>query len=480
VALEHRQLRLGQVLEMRLMRRERHSLQPQPVTSTENVGIMKGSLAYLQKAGSHHVYSKLLLATPTDVVESILQWEKRDLQRQWEEEKDCPEACFIQQALELLADRERNLICDASPETKPRLTIADKEEPVEALVEAVTNLDVASSDGCRSRYESVSSDGTVPQQPNQCLLDDLDVCATSPPVRSGNASAHQKTWFYFYQSSDGQAAYLHPLNIQMLVRQYGALELCPHVIEGRIIENETLSMTEELRHRMRYLSHMPISSQFQSVELALDEPLVDVDVLQEFKERIDERERRRRRKDREQRRRDTEIQRVEEAKWGRTKSQPIAHQLDSQLHFPGFDSSPTGAPIHVGGYSGDNPPLPTLASDPPILAGSPPHDDHGGPSFAQMLRQGQGRKQPMWPTMTSASAPRRRLDSDPPNADGLDYAPAPEFRQTFSSALAAAFDKAAALSTDGADGGQNTAPTTGKGKRKAKHKVLFATGMKFM
>lgn len=102
-------------------------------------------------------------------------------------------------------------------------------------------------------------------------------------VRSGNASAHQKTWFYFYQSSDGQAAYLHPLNIQMLVRQYGALELCPHVIEGRIIENETLSMTEELRHRMRYLSHMPISSQFQSVELALDEPLVDVDVLQEFK-----------------------------------------------------------------------------------------------------------------------------------------------------------------------------------------------------
>lgn len=83
----------------------------------------------------------------------------------------------------------------------------------------------------------------------------------------------------------------------------------------------------------------------------------------------------------------------------------------------------------------------------PILAGSPPHDDHGGPSFAQMLRQGQGRKQPMWPTMTSASAPRRRLDSDPPNADGLDYAPAPEFRQTFSSALAAAFDKAAALST---------------------------------
>ncbi len=52
-------------------------------------------------------------------------------------------------------------------------------------------------------------------------------------------------------------------------------------------------------------------------------------------DRIDERARRRRRKDREERRRELEIQRAEEAKWGRTKSQPIV-RLDSQVHFPGF------------------------------------------------------------------------------------------------------------------------------------------------
>ena len=69
-----------------------------------------------------------------------------------------------------------------------------------------------------------------------------------------------------------------------------------------------------------------------------------------------------------------------------------------------------------------------------------------------MLRQGKN-KPPAWPTVSSASKQSNKLawerpvsrvrtdsDNDP---DGLDYAPAPEFRETFTSALSAAFDKAA-------------------------------------
>ena len=55
-------------------------------------------------------------------------------------------------------------------------------------------------------------------------------------------------------------------------------------------------------------------------------------------ERVDERERRRRRRHREELRRDLEIQRAEEAKWGRSQSQPIM-QIDSHLHFPDFSPS---------------------------------------------------------------------------------------------------------------------------------------------
>lgn len=89
--------------------------------------------------------------------------------------------------------------------------------------------------------------------------------------------------FYFYQSSDGQAIYLHHINVQMLVRCYGSLELCPETIQGRIVEIETLSMTEEWRNRLRYLGHIPVSKQFQIMEIALTEPELDFSILEEFK-----------------------------------------------------------------------------------------------------------------------------------------------------------------------------------------------------
>ena len=89
--------------------------------------------------------------------------------------------------------------------------------------------------------------------------------------------------FYFYQSSDGQAIYLHPINVQILVRCYGCLELCPETIQGRIIEAETLSMNEELRNRLRYLGHIPVSKQFQIMEISLTEPPIELGILEEFR-----------------------------------------------------------------------------------------------------------------------------------------------------------------------------------------------------
>ena len=77
--------------------------------------------------------------------------------------------------------------------------------------------------------------------------------------------------------------YLHPLNVQILVRQYGYLEHCPEVIHGLIFEKDAMSMTEELRNRMRYLGHLPITSQFEIVEIALEEPIIDQETIDEFR-----------------------------------------------------------------------------------------------------------------------------------------------------------------------------------------------------
>ena len=75
---------------------------------------------------------------------------------------------------------------------------------------------------------------------------------------------------------------MHSLNVQMLTSQYGSLEFCPEVVEGEIVEVDCLSMNDEVRNRLRYLGHIPISKQFQIVEIALDENLVDTDILNEF------------------------------------------------------------------------------------------------------------------------------------------------------------------------------------------------------
>lgn len=87
-------------------------------------------------------------------------------------------------------------------------------------------------------------------------------------------------------------------------------------------------------------------------------------------ERIEERERRRHRKDRDERRRDLEIQRAEEAKWGRNKLQPVM-QLDSQIHFPEFSSNQEA-----------DPPLPSSTT---CEAESLEVSQQHGPSFAQVL-----------------------------------------------------------------------------------------------
>lgn len=113
MALEQRSLKIGDVLEMRLMKRDRHSLIPQTVSHSKGQRVAsKQKPSYLGKAGEDHVFSKLLLCTPNEVVDLILHWEKIELQTQLETEKDCPESCFIQQALELLEVRERNTAVD--------------------------------------------------------------------------------------------------------------------------------------------------------------------------------------------------------------------------------------------------------------------------------------------------------------------------------------------------------------------------------
>ncbi|KAJ8967110.1 hypothetical protein NQ314_003083 [Rhamnusium bicolor] len=82
--------------------------------------------------------------------------------------------------------------------------------------------------------------------------------------------------------SDGQHIYLHAINARMLEHTYGSLEFGPKAITGKILEKEGGSMTEELRKRLRYLQHLPVTCQFEVAEIQLRQPLVKKETLEQF------------------------------------------------------------------------------------------------------------------------------------------------------------------------------------------------------
>ena len=73
------------------------------------------------------------------------------------------------------------------------------------------------------------------------------------------------------------------MNAKMLEMQYGSLDKCPRVITGKLLEKEEGSFTNELRQKMRYLGHLPLTSQFEIAEIELLPPLVSEDVRKAFK-----------------------------------------------------------------------------------------------------------------------------------------------------------------------------------------------------
>lgn len=69
----------------------------------------------------------------------------------------------------------------------------------------------------------------------------------------------------------------------MLEMQYGSLEHSPPIITGKLLEKEVASYTEESRQKLRYLRHLPLNCQFETVEIEFGLPLVSEEVLRAFR-----------------------------------------------------------------------------------------------------------------------------------------------------------------------------------------------------
>ncbi|XP_073140194.1 uncharacterized protein [Henckelia pumila] len=100
--------------------------------------------------------------------------------------------------------------------------------------------------------------------------------------------------YYFYQVDDGQHLILHPFNMKCLLHHYGSYGRLPNRITGKILQMETITQSDAMRRRYRFLSHFSLTTTFQLCEIELSE-ILPPESLFPFMDEIKNREKQRKR-----------------------------------------------------------------------------------------------------------------------------------------------------------------------------------------
>lgn len=522
VATESRQYVVGDTITMQLMKREKGVLVALPKSKWMNVDhpISLGD-------EQHSQYSKLLLASKEQVLHRVVLEEKVALEQQLAEEKHTPESCFIEAALQEVKIREEALsgvtggraeevtgVVTALEQLVLMAPLAKESafQPRKGVLEYLSAFDEEAAQVCSldppgplalplvEEEEAVSE----PEACEDLIADDSlgegTVCAElsqeEPIAKPGFTQLSSSPCYYFYQAEDGQHMFLHPVNVRCLVREYGSLEQSPEKISATVVEIAGYSMSEDVRQRHRYLSHLPLTCEFSICELALQPPVVSKETLEMFSDDIEKRKRQRQKKAREERRRERRIELEENKRQGRY---PEVHiPLENLQQFPAFNSYTCSSDSALGPTSTEGhgalslsplsrspgshadflltPLSPTASQGSPSFCVGSLEEDSPFLSFAQMLRVGKA-KADGWPKAApkkddNSLAPPAPVDSDG-ESDNSDRVPVPSFQNSFSQAIEAAFMK---LDTP-ATSDPLSEDRGGRKRKRQKQKLLFSTSV---
>ncbi|XP_076245261.1 E3 ubiquitin-protein ligase RNF10 [Calliopsis andreniformis] len=458
----------GDIVTLRLMRREKGSLLAVPVGSTTQ---NPTNFFPASETLSRQVYSKLLIANVEDVM-NIIEGERVQLKFELSDNPDSPESCYIEQALGELSKREEELLHGMQSKSDVSVDTAtsghgqgNDSEKTELFQQDIQDNEEIGDVSNKKDVKNVNEESQKPVE------------NFSSGIQS--TSGMQK-FFYFYQADDGQHLYLHAMNVKMFEMQYGSLENSPHLIRGKLLEKESGSLTEDLRRRLRYLCHLPLTCQFEVAEIELKPPIISEEVLSSFQDQIMIRHKRRQQREREERKREKKITEEENKRMGRYPT-PIVH-IDSQQHFPEWqpellfaeESVPSPPESTATSSMASSPSLSTFDEivEKTKAAVNTTHEQ--GPSFAEMLRNTGTRvkSQIAWPSINSSHGKAHSnmaVQSSSRDTDEDLYVSVPSYSQNFGDALAAALEQTK-LSGAKKEGG-------GKKKTKGKSTVLFATTM---
>lgn len=262
-------------------------------------------------------FYKLLTATPEQVLDHIISVEKAELLAQLKSlsPDEASEKCFIDCCLEELERREKLIVTAKSMYKHARhvdtvmemyndkVVDTDDDVMVDSVMTTVSEpisippiKDITKDDNfVDGPFEQAFSDDDDEDMDNSLLADSKSSSCGShssmesediikdedSPVASYTEST-ESAYTYFYQASDGQHLYLHPINAHCLIKEYGGLAAAPLEIKGRIVEMEQLSMNTDTRSKYRYLNHLPVTCRFTLCELDLKPPIVSQDTISQF------------------------------------------------------------------------------------------------------------------------------------------------------------------------------------------------------
>uniref|UniRef100_A0A672TGR6 E3 ubiquitin-protein ligase RNF10 n=1 Tax=Sinocyclocheilus grahami TaxID=75366 RepID=A0A672TGR6_SINGR len=413
VAMETRQYVTGNVITMRLMRREKGSLVALPSCQWVKV---EEPIHF----GDVHLraYSKLLLASQEQVL-GLLSEERVALRTQLSQEKDDPQACFIQSALLQLQVHMHSrwhmnvglFTCNLSPETP--IMLVPSCSMLQHLMMSFRRI-------MRSLWKRWLLRVFL-RWPKRCL---------------------KELW----------------RTMRCLLREYGSLENSPQSITATVVEIDGQTVTEDIRRRHRYLSHLPLTCEFSLCELKLEPPILSKETVDSFADDLEKRKRLRQKKARDEKRREKRIEIEENRKHGKYPEVHIG--LENLQHFPAFGSPP---------QSDSQVQLPEFLLGPPSpLSGSP----SSGMMFPNLSEH-------MICIFFSSTADMflapPQADSDG-ESDGSDRVPVPSFQNSFSQA----FEQALSQLDHGSQTPAQALPIPdekGGKKKKKKQKLLFSTSM---
>uniref|UniRef100_A0A182PCY6 E3 ubiquitin-protein ligase RNF10 n=1 Tax=Anopheles epiroticus TaxID=199890 RepID=A0A182PCY6_9DIPT len=501
----------GEYVTLQLMRREKGTMKVVEVNddlpTTLPINLAGASIPHFDATAGNSILTKLLL-TDTEQMLKIMDREHTELQNQLVTDgTDEPENMFVQQALELLAEKRSNLkaakaiVFPATMEKIVRATSvgsSGSDEVREDDKESVEDSAQAVSNGAGGE----SSPDFVIDEESNFTVGDIDIVPTAQC-----AGEH----FYFYQSVDGQPLFLHSINSRMLQAMYGSLDCSPHRITGRVVQKDSCSMDENLRRRLKYLEHLPVCTQFDVVELDFGPSsggLVSKEVLSQFHDELSMRQRTRQKRAKAEQKREKQIFEFNERQLGKAMAQSARISIDSTKQFPscGFSDA----------YLDDPSPFGTspVASD---ISSSPGSSGSVMSSWSKMVSN-QPTSSQRWPSLgggaassssSATLAPPPKLVHvtgsrmtvptsssfrtgwrQPPSSSDIDEdetdeeviaARAPRFNNNLGRAIEAALEKKIAHpnpSTTAGSSGSAAGGGAGAGKRKKNKKtLLFASGM---